>query len=76
MNTQPIAYYIGSQEHPSRAAIRLFNLLQDIQGHPVDSTVSAQTLRINGVKVPRKLAVGQVVTTILRAKQNKSCAAH
>lgn len=74
MNTQPIAVYIGIQDHPSRAAIRLFNLLQDIPGHPVDSTVSAQTLRANGVRVPRVLVVGQQVMAISRARRIRACA--
>lgn len=72
---QPIAVYIGSQERIKGAPIALFNLLQDIPGHCVDSTVSAQTLRANGVRVPRKLVVGQVLITISRARQIGACKA-
>jgi hypothetical protein len=72
--TTPIAVYIGSQERLSGSPIALFNLLQDIPGHCVDSTVSAQTLRANGVRVPRELVVGQLVMGICAARQIRACA--
>ncbi len=73
MQETPIAVYVGSQAHPSRAAIHLFNLIVPLPSidksivHCVDSTVSAQTLRANGIRVPRVLVIGQRVTTILRS---------
>lgn len=68
--TTPIAVYIGSQEHPSKAPIQLFNLLAEIPGHCVDSTVSAQTLRANGFAVPAVLFEGEVVMTIAQNSAN------
>ena len=57
----PIAVYIGEQA-TFGAPIALFNLLAELPGHPVDSTVSKQTLEQNGIKVPSVLVVGQAVT--------------
>ena len=77
--TYSIAVYIGSQERLTGSPIALFNLLRELPSidkayiHCVDSTVSAQTLRANGVRVPRVLFVGQVLTTISHNRANKAC---
>ena len=65
----PIAVYIGEQA-TFGAPIALFNLLAELPGHPVDSTVSAQTLRANGVRVPCVIFVGEVVMTIAQNSAN------
>ena len=45
------AQYIGTQEWPAgtrNPSLPLYNLLVDIPGHPVGSTVSLQTLNREG----------------------------
>jgi hypothetical protein len=46
------AVFIGRQEIGDGESIELFNLTTDIAGHPVDSTVSRQTLERAGFFVP------------------------
>lgn len=46
------ALFIGCQDFPGRAPFPLFNLQRDIPGHPVNSTVSADTLIRAGYAVP------------------------
>ena len=42
------AHYIGLQEYPGHAALELWNLEEDIPGHPVGSTMSRHTLNVYG----------------------------
>jgi hypothetical protein len=45
--------WVGYQQwHGSPPAIELFNLIQDIAGHPRGSTVSRETLEAAGFYVP------------------------
>lgn len=46
------AVFIGRQELLDGDSIELFNLTADIDGHPIDSTVSRQTLERAGFSVP------------------------
>lgn len=71
----PVAYYIGQQWHPSTAPIDLFNLLIPLPSidrtsiHPIESTISRQTLESNGVRAPRYLTIGQrVMSGVHRAQ--------
>jgi len=54
-------YFIGYQE-TFAAPIALFNLLDALPGHPVESTVSAQTLRAHGWRVPSRLTKGKRIS--------------
>lgn len=71
-----VAYYIGRQERLTGAPIDLFNLLIPLPSidrtaiHPVESTISRQTLESNGVRAPRYLTIGQrVMSGAHRAQQ-------
>jgi len=46
------AEFIGVQSGFGLEPIELFTLTQPVGGHPVDSTVSRQTLERNGYHVP------------------------
>lgn len=51
---KPIAQFIGIQEGVGRQpAFELFNLLADIEGHPVGSTVSRATIEEAGYTCPQ-----------------------
>lgn len=44
--------YIGVMDMEQYGRIELFNLLHQVGEHPVDSTVSRQTLEKHGITVP------------------------
>jgi len=46
------AKYAGWQETLDGKGFALFNLTEDIEGHPIKSTVSAKTLRDLGYRLP------------------------
>lgn len=46
------ATFLGWQERPGREPMALYNLTAAIPGHPVESTVSAETLRAAGLEPP------------------------
>ena len=46
------AVFIGVQNFGHGITVELFNLTADIAGHPVESTVSRQTLESAGYFVP------------------------
>jgi hypothetical protein len=65
----PIAYFIGYQLTLKGERVALFNLIARLPMagesglfHPIESTVSAHTLRANGVFIPLEMVRGEVVT--------------
>lgn len=48
------ATYIGDQEDGKGGKFGLYNLTDDIPGHPIGSTVSDQTLKEAGYEIPQK----------------------
>lgn len=52
MSTLAPATFLGLQPRVSGPPVALYNLTEDIPGHPKGSTVAAETLRKAGFDVP------------------------
>jgi hypothetical protein len=63
LQMRPVApvVFIGRQDIGDGDSIELFNLTADIDGHPIDSTVSRQTLERAGFFVPSTIGKSPVV---------------
>ena len=67
MKPKAPAHYIGTQEgFGTIKAIDLFNLTAPIPGHPVDSTVSRETLELAGFECPALPTIGPLMTAARR----------